>query len=186
MDTMRTARHIAVAATLAVTGLTQAAPAAAELAAPAPQEVKDQTLASVNAARAQYGARPLTWNETLYPSADEHARACRFQHSNPQGAYGENMYAASGSPDTKTAIANAFNAWMAEASQYNYNRPGFSASTGHFTQVVWKSTTQITLAVARCAAGTIFPSMASTYVVARFTPPGNLQGQFPQNVGRHV
>jgi uncharacterized protein YkwD len=183
MIAMRFARHIAVAATLTLTGLVQAtAPAAAE---PAPQEIQDQTLASANAARAKYGARPLTWNGSLYPAANEHARSCKFQHSNAQGGYGENLYVVSGSPGLKTAITSAFNAWMAEASKYNYNNPGFSGATGHFTQVVWKSTTQITLSVSRCAANTIFP-MASTYVVARFTPPGNYMGQFPQNVGRPI
>lgn len=51
---------------------------------------------------------------------------------------------------------------------------------------MWKSTAQITVGVARCVAGTIFPSVPSYFVVARFTPPGNINGQFPQNVGRPV
>ncbi|KAF8888246.1 CAP domain-containing protein [Infundibulicybe gibba] len=65
------------------------------------------------------------------------------------------------------------------------NNPGFSSATGHFTQVVWKGTTQVACAVANCGAGTIF-SQASGYVVCRYSPPGNVIGQFPQNVGRPV
>ncbi|KIJ98325.1 hypothetical protein K443DRAFT_104102, partial [Laccaria amethystina LaAM-08-1] len=58
------------------------------------------------------------------------------------------------------------------------NNPGFSPATGHFTQVVWKSTTQVACAMVNCGPGTIFPQ-ASTYTVCRYTPPGNIQGQFP-------
>lgn len=45
----------------------------------------DYVLAVHNGARARYGAGPLTWNANLYPSAFNHARQCRFQHSNGQG-----------------------------------------------------------------------------------------------------
>ncbi|KAG0318144.1 Golgi-associated plant pathoproteinsis- protein 1, partial [Podila horticola] len=41
-----------------------------------------------------------------------------------------------GYKDYKTAIT----AWYNEEKQYNYNNPGFSGATGHFTQVVWKDT----------------------------------------------
>ena len=32
---------------------------------------------------------------------------------------------------------------------YNYDKPGFSPGTGHFTQVVWKSSTHVACAVAK-------------------------------------
>lgn len=54
---------------------------------------------------------------------------------------------------------------------------------GHFTQVVWKSTTSVACAKASCPAGTI-TQMPSFFFVCRYAPPGNYQGQFPQNVGR--
>lgn len=181
MNSMRFARHIVVAAALTVTSLTQTtAPASAEST---PQDIRDQTLASANAARAKYGARPLKWNDSLYTGADQWARQCKFQRG--PGSHGENLFVTTAASDNRTTIKTAFESWMAEAAKYDYNRPGFSAATGGFTQVVWKNTTQITLAVARCPADTIF-SVPSTYVVARFTRPGNYVGQFPQNVGRPV
>ena len=64
--------------------------------------------------------------------------------------------------------------WYAEISKYHYNRPGFSSSTGHFTQVVWASTTAV--GIGRAVNG------SSTYVVANYVPPGNVQGRFEQNV----
>ncbi|MEU4213710.1 CAP domain-containing protein [Streptomyces sp. NPDC026206] len=180
---MRFARPIAVAAALTFTTLMLAtAPASA---APAPQEIKDQTLASANAARAKYGARPLTWSDPLYPATDQYAQMCKFAHSAAEGRYGENLYAVIGPSDTKTAIRQAFASWMAEASKYDYNKPGFSSATGRFTQLVWKGTTQISLAVSKCPAGMLFPQ-AGAFVLARFTPAGNFPGQFPQNVGRPV
>ncbi|PFH46572.1 hypothetical protein AMATHDRAFT_77606 [Amanita thiersii Skay4041] len=137
----------------------------------------DQVLAGHNRARAKYGARPLTWNSNLYPGTVQWAKQCKFQHSNSQGRYGENLAAGSGN----FGFPNALELWMDEAN----NHPGFSPATGHFTQVVWKSTTSVACAIADCPAGTIFPQ-PSRFVVCRYAPPGNVQGQFPQNVGRHV
>ncbi|WP_328388569.1 CAP domain-containing protein [Nocardia sp. NBC_00416] len=141
-------------------------------------------MAEHNQARAQYGARPLTWSDSLYPATLEWATQCKFQHSQPGGKYGENLYAFGGT-DTGTAVKDAVAAWMAEAAEYDYANPVFSSATGHFTQVVWKSTTQVTAAVVSCPAGSIFPS-PSVFVVARYSPPGNFQGQFGENVGRRT
>lgn len=67
---------------------------------------------------------------------------------------------------------------MDEASKYDYNHPGFSSGTGHFTQVVWKGSKQVACAIANCGAGTIF-GQASKYVVCRYSPAGNIIGHFP-------
>lgn len=167
-------KYLVVAASLAAVP----APASAET-------VIDAALSSHNTARAQYGARPLVWNASLLPATQTWANACRFQHSNPAGQYGENLYATTKVADDATIVRDAVKAWMDEARFYDYTKPGFSAATGHFTQVVWKSSTGLAVAVGSCPANTIF-SRASKYVVARYTPPGNWQGQFAQNVGRPV
>ena len=65
--------------------------------------------------------------------------------------------------------------WYDEVKDYNYVRPGFSMGTGHFTQVVWKSSTEVGFGVARASNG-------SYYAVGNYYPPGNMYGQFPQNV----
>ncbi|GLZ41597.1 hypothetical protein Acsp05_52210 [Actinokineospora sp. NBRC 105648] len=142
----------------------------------------DEVLAQHNTARARCGARPLTWNVALYASTLEHAQSCQFRHSTAAGKYGENLFV---STAPTASIRKAVAAWMDEASKYDYGNPTFSGETGHFTQLVWKSTTQVTAAIAACPAGTILP-IPTTYVVARYTPPGNYLGQFPQNVGRPV
>ncbi|KAK3845549.1 MAG: CAP domain-containing protein [Linnemannia gamsii] len=55
----------------------------------------------------------------------------------------------------------------------------------HFTKLVWKNTTQVACAMVDCGAGSILPE-ATTFIVCRYTPAGNISGQFPQNVGHHV
>ena len=49
---------------------------------------------------------------------------------------------------------------------------GFTAATGHFTQVVWKSTTGL---------GCGFNAGCRMYV-CNYSPPGNFLGQFDANV----
>lgn len=143
---------------------------------------KNEVISLHNKARAHYGARPVTWNDALYPATLQWANACKFQHSQSGGKYGENLFAASGN---NVNFAQSINGWMSESAKYNYNNPVFSSATGHFTQVVWKSTNQVACAMVDCRAGTIF-GQASKYTVCRYSPPGNFQGQFAQNVGRPV
>ena len=68
---------------------------------------------------------------------------------------------------------------------YNDNS-GFTMETGHFTQLVWKSSTSIGLGIS--ASGNTY------YCTAQYSPPGNMQGQFKTNflinssslLGRHT
>ncbi|KAH7052528.1 CAP domain-containing protein [Linnemannia elongata] len=139
-------------------------------------------ITAMNTNRAKYGAKPVLWSASLVPGVTQYARMCKLAHSDARARYGETLHAV-GKPNV--GIAEAINSWMAEASKYNYHAPGFSAATGDFTQIVWKSTTQVVCVQAQCGACTIF-SQPATFTVCRYTPPGNFPGQFPQNVGRPV
>lgn len=96
-------------------------------------------------------------------------------HSN--GDYGENIFM---HPDTSLsdseAAVQATNFWYNEVSQYDYDNPGFSSSTGHFTQIVWKSSQNLGIGVARSSSG--------VYVCGSYDPSGNFPGEFPENVLR--
>jgi hypothetical protein len=46
--------------------------------------------------------------------------------------------------------------------------------TGHFTQVVWRQTTQLGCGVSTCRGMDIW--------VCEYDPPGNVQGHYRQNV----
>lgn len=51
---------------------------------------------------------------------------------------------------------------------YNFNNPGWSSATGHFTQVVWRTTTRL-----GCAYN---PNCSWRTYVCQYAPPGNIIG----------
>ena len=50
--------------------------------------------------------------------------------------------------------------------------------TGHFTQVVWKSSAKLGIGKSTAKKG----NMMCTYIVGRYRPPGNFMGQFQKEV----
>ena len=66
--------------------------------------------------------------------------------------------------------------WYNEVDLYNYDQPGFSLKTGHFTQLVWKSSKNLGAGVAYSSDHT------KLYVVARYSPRGNFGDQYDDNV----
>ncbi|KAG2426814.1 hypothetical protein HXX76_012867 [Chlamydomonas incerta] len=69
----------------------------------------------------------------------------------------------------------ATDSFYSEIHQYNYERPGFSKATGHFTQLVWRATQRLGIAAAQCPNG-------SRVYVYHYQPQGNYIGRFPTNV----
>ena len=67
--------------------------------------------------------------------------------------------------------------WYEEERKYNYSPQSarFSTNTGHFTQVVWASSRQM-------GAGKAVSKSGAQFVVARYSPAGNVRGQFVENV----
>ncbi|KAF5313070.1 hypothetical protein D9619_003028 [Psilocybe cf. subviscida] len=133
-------------------------------------------LAGHNTIRAQHGASALTWNDNLASKAQEWANKCVFQHSGGQlGPFGENLAAGTGS---SYGIAAAIKSWTDEVSEYNPSNPVAS----HFTQVVWKGTSEVGCAVASCN-GIFDPKFGpAKFFVCEYSKQGNIIGQFPQNV----
>lgn len=125
-----------------------------------------------NDERALHGAAALAWSDDAAAKAQQWANNCQFEHSGGSlGPFGENLAAGTGAFTIEQAIA----LWNAEEPDYDPSNPQFS----HWTQVVWKSTTQVGCAVQTCNG--IFTEPASFYV-CEYSPPGNVIGEFPQNV----
>ncbi|CCK69274.1 sterol-binding protein KNAG_0C01610 [Huiozyma naganishii CBS 8797] len=125
-----------------------------------------------NAKRALHQNTPsLTWSDELASYAQNYANSydCSGNLVHSGGPYGENLSQGYG-------IAGAVDAWYDEISQYNYGNPGFSENTGHFTQVVWKSTTQVGCASKSCG------SYWGDYVICSYQSAGNFGGQYADNV----
>lgn len=75
-------------------------------------------------------------------------------------------------------MADIIDMWGQERKVYDWNNPGFSMQTGHFTQMVWKGTSKLGCAVTNCGG-----SLGKLYV-CHFDGPGNYIGEFPENVAK--
>ncbi|KAK1923511.1 CAP domain-containing protein [Papiliotrema laurentii] len=177
-----------VSSVIAKSSIAAPTSSAASAATPAASSIsatdKDTLLKLHNDFRAQYGAAPLVWDDTVAAYAQTQANKCVFAHSG--GQYGENLAAGVGGGFNAAA---GFKGWADEASLYDYNNPGFSSATGHFTQVVWKNTQKLGCAVVNCPNGSIFDAKyngANVLVWCNYNLPGNYLGQFPANVGQKV
>jgi hypothetical protein len=132
---------------------------------------------------------PLSWGESVAATAQGWANGCDYRH-NPRLrdlSLGENI-AATAPPGSQTAT-EVVGLWASEAPFYDLatnacdaanpdNEPG---TCGHYTQLVWRSTTVVGCGVRTCAThspfGADFPEW--DYWVCDYSPPGNYAGQRP-------
>lgn len=98
-----------------------------------------------------------------------------FDHD-PNNSDGENLawkWSSSGSTDLGTS-SHATDAWYDEIADYDYDNPGNAilggGPIGHFTQIVWTSTTKV-------GCGHV-----GNFVTCRYSPPGNVGGQYADKV----
>ncbi|MFM6158532.1 MAG: CAP family protein, partial [Sphaerospermopsis kisseleviana] len=118
---------------------------------------RNTSLSRHNGYRATHRSPALTTSSSANTTAQSWAQYLAtnglFQHSSStqRNNAGENLYVfyTTGSIDAATLANNAVKTWYDEVSKYNYSKPGFSAATGHFTQIVWKSSTQLGCGAAR-------------------------------------
>ena len=130
------------------------------------QDISGEALSTHNALRARHGVPALSWSGKLAGVAQDYANKCVFEHNNT--GYGENLAQAS-SPNVSGMISD----WYSEISAYDF-ASGTGNGTGHFTQVVWKSTKQVGCGMAQCSDGAI--------LVCNYSPAGNLDGAYVENV----
>jgi pathogenesis-related protein 1 len=121
---------------------------------------------------------PLHWSAALAQTAQTYANRCIWAHSGTSGL-GENLYATSPRNDAQGAAAVS---WAMEIGNYDYAANGCADGTqcGHYTQMVWRNTTEVGCGLANCSTGSPlngFPNW--TIVVCNYTPPGNFIGQRP-------
>lgn len=134
----------------------------------APYGAISDILKAHNAARATHGANPLTWSSSLTSLAKSWADKCVWQHGGANGA-GQNLAAAGGTGGSASQTGQqVVDAWMSEEAQYDPNNPTYS----HFTQVVWKSTTQLGCWQSSCANfvdGSVHLVFPAQYLPAKYT-----------------
>ncbi|XP_020917047.1 Golgi-associated plant pathogenesis-related protein 1-like [Exaiptasia diaphana] len=132
-----------------------------------------------NAKRRLHGVPDLKWDSDLAATATSWAQrlASTDKLAHSKGNYGENIYFSWGT--NEGTCEEAVQSWYDEIKDYDFDNPGFSSQTGHFTQVVWKSSTKLGVGKATADAG---GGYKKTYIVAQYTPPGNYEGQYAANV----
>nr|XP_039264930.1 uncharacterized protein LOC120340675 [Styela clava] len=145
---------------------------------PTKKEFEEACIKAHNEYRKCHNANGLERDTKLTSMAQEWANKLakrgRLEHSNNRG-FGENVAFTSKSDPSGLEIAKM---WYDEIKDYNYRNPGFAGNTGHFTQVVWKGTTQVGIGIATGSKG--------TFVVANYKPAGNITnpGYFKENVDK--
>jgi hypothetical protein len=127
---------------------------------------------------------PLCWNDMLEADAQGWADNCDFSHDPALMTLGEgqNIYAGAQSMGfPPNAATDAEPLWAAEAADYDYNTNSCSSVCGHYTQIVWRSTTHFGCGIKNCTTNSPFgPGFPNwTIVVCNYKPPGNVIGQQP-------
>jgi len=145
-----------------------------------PANFDQRILAAQNGERLELGLEPLIWNDALTRSAqnwaDYLAASGRFEHapekrSDPQG---ENLWAGTKGYYSPEAMVNA---WAREKRFFqpglfpNNSTTGEVEDVGHYTQIVWRATTQV-----GCAKAT---SIHEDILVCRYAAAGNYIGEQP-------
>ncbi|KAF7229610.1 Golgi-associated plant pathogenesis-related protein 1-like, partial [Nothobranchius furzeri] len=144
------------------------------------ESFKQEFLDTHNKYRSMHNAGPLRYNDGMCAKAQEWAEHLlqiqRLQHSGTDD--GENVFYLQG-PDLANVKGNkAVDSWYSEIKDYDFSSPRFQRGTGHFTQVVWKETTELGVGVAS--------RNGMTFVVGQYRPAGNINnhGYFDKNVSR--
>lgn len=147
---------------------------------PVPQDLSNfeqRVLAVHNRERALVGALPLSWDPELAAAAAGYgptlSRLGKLVHSeySTRRGQGENLFMGSRgaySLDDMTAD------WVAEKKLYRsgvfpkVSRTGHFEDVGHYTQMVWRTTTRV-----GCA---IHSDSRWDFLICRYSPPGNVLG----------
>ena len=142
---------------------------------PLSQEEISILLERHNSWRTEVGIKTnLEWSDELALHAEDWAKklkrkGCKFEHR-PNNEFGENLFM--GTTGFYTAL-DVVDAWGNEKSDYNYSKnkckPG--KMCGHYTQIVWETTTKVGCAKITCGGNDIW--------VCNYDPPGNWVGKKP-------
>lgn len=149
---------------------------------------RDAIVAAHNRWRAKVGVGALSYSPELEASAQAWAdnlkqtNHCQMRHSKPEGHYGENLFWASaltwsdGRRELQKVSADVpVDSWGSEQRDYSYAKNSCTPGKmcGHYTQLVWKTSTKVGCAFAVCE------DSDEQIWVCQYQPAGNWVGQRP-------
>jgi hypothetical protein len=169
-------RAYACACAIALIFFSFSSSVASQTTTPINDTLKQVTLNAVNALRQEHQANNVTYDDTLAKGAqswaDSLAKSGILFHSNDP-AYGENLAQVGAVNNQTRVIVESVKLWASERNNFTYGT-NMVTSGLHFTALVWLNSKRIGLGIAKGTRG--------SFVVMRFTPPGNIGGQYIQNV----
>jgi hypothetical protein len=118
---------------------------------------------------------PDAWSSTVAASAQAFADKCVFEDTGPP--YGSNAFAGTGSYTPAEVVAS----WVSEDAHYDYatNTCAVGQMCGHYTQVVWRGSTEIGCGMANCTINSPFGRGPWQLWICNYNPPGNYVGESP-------
>ena len=135
-------------------------------------------LAAHNIERARARVAPLAWDNSLGAAAAAYAQQVafsgRFQHSNRKArpGTGENLWMGARG---LFSVESMVGAWASEKRWFrpgvfpNVAQRGSWQDVGHYTQMIWPTTTRVGCSVAT--------TMHTDYLVCRYAGKGNIDGR---------
>lgn len=143
------------------------------------EKFEDECLRAHNEYRRKHGVPPLELNKKLCKYAEEWAQTLakrgKTEHRD-QNDYGENIfYAWSSDLNFTVSGREPVDKWYSEIKSHKFGKEPSNLDSGHFTQVVWQDSKEVGIGVSRTKEGQV-------YVVANYSPPGNVMGSFSSKV----
>lgn len=140
---------------------------------------EEEFLEAHNEYRKRHGVPPLNLDRKLCKYSEEWARHLAQKNTlehRPGSNYGENIYCLySSDPNFKVNGHTPVDTWYEEVIHHPFGKEPSSLKSGHFSQVIWKSSEYLGVGVAKNTQGSI-------YVVANYSPAGNFVGHYVENV----
>jgi Cysteine-rich secretory protein family len=158
----------------------------AAVSVPSVIDFNSRLLEAHNRERVRLRQTPLAWSDKLAADARNWAghlaRTDSFEHApdTPGGEdQGENLWMGTAKAYSAEDMVGA---WIAERTLFksgpfpNISKSGNWADVGHYSQLIWYNTKRVGCAVVS--------NRANDYLVCRYSPPGNWQGESPLGQGK--
>jgi uncharacterized protein YkwD len=138
---------------------------------PDPPPWAEEILKAHNVIRGRFNLPPLVWSDKAAAVAQQWAEALlernQFIHR-PKSIYGENLFEVEG---TRFSPAQVVSQWASEARNYDYASNRCNGVCGHYTQIIWRGTSELGCGLAHGQRREIW--------VCDYSPPGNIIGKRP-------
>jgi len=139
---------------------------------------EEECRARQNEHRRAHGVAELKRSKKAAKHASDWAKQLasqnKFEHSNNKD-YGENIASHWDSSGKAMSGNDVADMWYRECEKYDYSSSDYVRGTGHFTQMVWSGSQKVGIGTATTKDGKMI-------IVANYKPPGNIIGEFKDNV----